>query len=438
MNNNRQHKPDHIYFNIDIVNPNNSDNEYPATYDNTFPMPVLTKPSDYHFTVARLNMPGYSFPLFSWPSNNEFSVTLVYQGSVFTEFLVYPISPLPSAAAIYEISEMMNIINTHMTGAFNAMKAAFPGSAATLPPLIRHNSDNDTCELYFEESGYGDPNIASTSNLHLWFNFPLTLLFRFNYDIYNAAIGNLNSRLRIQDYGWNFEANFRYPGGTTANSLRMITGQGSASDTLAKLDRLVITSSSIPAVPESKNAQSITTTGDFDNINQTPDPIIFDLSIEADGFLQSSSLVYNARLYRLVDLISDLPFYTINFNFYYTERGSEALKQLTLSPGSTLSIKLLFIKRSVLSNSEYVLRSNHLNAVENKNNVVDNNGNLHGCYDDSDHHHKSGTKLHHAMSHNELSRARSDRDAFLILQARARKALLDKANSSVATGSRRF
>lgn len=190
-------KDDHIYYNIEIRKDPNLNLPVPARYIDRRADPILDIPEEYHLSIVRATIPGEYIPLFIYPNigaegskvvdNTKFSVTLSTGGNDYRQFIVY-VSPnifYPSTSEryyyIYSFQGFINMINTALLGAFNALKAANPGNTVTQAPYMIY--DNKT----FLVSLIVQPQYIN--NVQIFFNDRLYSLF----ESFNVIYGNFGS-----------------------------------------------------------------------------------------------------------------------------------------------------------------------------------------------------------------------------------------------------
>lgn len=148
--------PDNIYYNIEVRNKEGTFDQLKYSENRT--IPILNKADDYELAVVRFNLPAQLIPIFIWPGNNTFFITLEYNNTVITKYLQF----IPNSSGsdfygdtIWEYQELITIMNKALTDAFTDLQTAEPTIPINESPFITLNQDTRLCILYTHTNFFG-------------------------------------------------------------------------------------------------------------------------------------------------------------------------------------------------------------------------------------------------------------------------------------------
>src|SRR5579872_344179 len=306
---------DHVYYDVTFYN--NSLNPLPLNIIDSRTLPLIKKPSDYHLSIIRFNLPSSYLPIFIWPAtnpNSTYSVTIYYNGLYYQSYLHYvPYNNLATTAPnyyfVYSYQQLIDAINN----AFNSAYIASGASPATQPPYIIFNPVTGLFSLIAEQN-YD----STTGTYRVYMNQPLFAFFDNFPNIMNSPFpqaGGTDYQLLIKNTG-NFVAS-NAPGysssiSTTLNAYEII--QENYTLYLINSVRKVIITSSIPIITENLNIaeQQLTTT-----TNNTL-KILTDFEVNLSNADWRSYIQYvPLGEYRLITMNGDTPLYQFDFSILF-------------------------------------------------------------------------------------------------------------------------
>ena len=132
----KQSDQNNIYYNLTHVN--NTDIPIDANFNINRVDNILENPSDWVISIDEFKIPLYSIPLFQF-NENEFSITLEYDGASVTEFLIYIPSgtgAIPVSGAIWDYQTFIRSTNIAFKKCYDALKILKPLMPANEPPFI--------------------------------------------------------------------------------------------------------------------------------------------------------------------------------------------------------------------------------------------------------------------------------------------------------------
>lgn len=296
---------------------NDKDRPIPLEYSATFTSPVIYNANEYYMAITRFSIPNTQ-PIFEF-TDNLYYVTI---GTFTTALLLQSSDQIPISNKVYTFQQFLDMINTALETSFTAYDQAV-GTAATNAPRMVFNQDADSFSLLF------DPEFE-TENIDVFFNQELYSFFNnsFNVRRFGNQTNQRDIRFIIQDEG------------LIRNGQLELRQQINTLFDWFDFQSIVFTSNSLPITTE-----RITTSGsNGSSINLS---IITDFIPELGK--DRSNFVYNADPYRLVDMSGHQNIEKIDFRVQYiTKTGM--LKPLLLEPGYSMSVKFVFIRKTVNQN----------------------------------------------------------------------------------------
>lgn len=350
----------HIYYNASLTNASTQPLE--VRYIDTRSEPMMNKPDDFEMGIVRFDVSGQTIPItivnvvqpsnVSIPQNlaTDLYATLTYLGIDYTSNVI--LTPSGSfvypqlLGGVYKFQKLLDDINT----AYAASYAAIPGPPAnSAPPQFIWNPITELLDVYVDPSFIG-----STPSIQLWANFALSeYLGSFNF-FFNGY--NLANRKDVR-YEFRNTTVLLQPAVGSRQGLPQSVQSAPATLYLmqqeAKWDpnwnqsrALVMTTGLLPI-----RSEFIPTNVSVNNnsISQATQSIVTDFLLPADTNVLSSRNVIQylpTAEYRMIDLISDTPFYTIDLQMSWQDYKSN-IYPLILNPGSSFSVKILFRKKGI-------------------------------------------------------------------------------------------
>jgi len=345
---------DHIYFNINIKN-DNKDTYIPANYKADSEQIILDNPSDYYVSVVRFSMSGDNLPFFYFdPSPLAYSVTLSYGGQDFQVGITLPASP--DGNAVYNYQRFTDGINNALITARAQLAAAFPG-VCPFPPVLILDITTQLFSIYFPTVGF-----TGILPVRLYFNTRLWTFFQSFYTTYVSDVAQpagKDAELIVRDTGNNYvvvdvppagsNGVFLSPAKLAGSTYLKATQEYKALYLWDRIEAVYFSAIGLPARSEYLPAIDGKT-------NQTP--ILTDLLPPVtEGPDLRSVYQYNPQgNYRLIDLTSNTPLKSFGLQIYY--RTTEGIVYpVFITPGSVVSVKLLFVRKGAPSQTYQQLRS---------------------------------------------------------------------------------
>jgi hypothetical protein len=330
---------DHQYYNISIRN--DSTAYINATYSQTSTTAILDNPSDTHLTFVRWKVPAGGIPLFTFV-DDYYYVTLTYSSTDFTEPVVFISGNLSDTTdkGVYSIFDFLKMINIALSDAFDALKIAFPAAPPSTAPFIIFNPDSQL----FSFIGIDDYSavIASAPTIEVWLNTVLYQRFGTFQAFFNGFTQTYkNYNIEFYDRGNNL-GTFTDP--TMASYLDM-KQELEAIGLMQDITAIVFTTTSIPI-----KAEYVQLAGSNNSSSTNTRKIITDFEPEISGNSPSpsASLFYQyfpTGPYRLVDLLSNTPLYTIDIQIYWQDKNGD-LFPIKIPPNQSATMKILFQKKN--------------------------------------------------------------------------------------------
>lgn len=354
---------DHVY--VDCVMTNDTGKFKQASFLQTRTQTIVDNPADYYASIVRFEVPTHNIPTFvAAPlvgsmdvSKLTYSVTITYGTDSETVHLgannIFQVSspPAPIQAdyrvkysqyySFYDYEPFLTSINIAMDTALQNLKLRNPGITTTARPFLRYDAvtglisitcqtvfnDVDGCLLYFSNDLYEKVRLSVQS-----FD-PNDMVKYANIQTYFAltVYGDMSKSNLITIAAPN-------PGAGTAGYINV--QQFSSLWSWNDLVSIVITTN-LPISPE-------VITGPISELGQSTSRQIFSDFVpqSSDGREIRNSVLYTPTAeYRLVDMISDSPIRTMQFEMWWQD-NQNTLFPIMLDPFDNASIKLLFRKKS--------------------------------------------------------------------------------------------
>jgi len=159
---------------------------------------ILDDPSQWELAVERLRLPSYSIPYMLFRDNWFVKIQDQNSNTVVTKQLVYiPTTtvPLSEGNVIWNVGELIEMVNVALNDAFDELKTLVPGIDPTEPPFIAKVGNLAT---FNAQQNYGN-------TIRVYFNDPLFFLWgtfqsfetKFGQDTYYQIISKDNTFNKI-------------------------------------------------------------------------------------------------------------------------------------------------------------------------------------------------------------------------------------------------
>lgn len=361
MNNSKSNKVDNVYVNLALKN-TTADTTGIVRVGQTYTEAILDNPSKYYASVVKLEIPLSGLPLMIFPNptnpntvwrigvvlydrvGNAASLFLVdVQYIVYNTFITDPSDP--SYYWVYHYGQLVEMINAALAASY--ILAGSPG--ATDPPYVRFNVNTSLFEFVIPQAmvnagGFGNWSIAWNNNMNTFFP---------SWNVFLKNIGNNPnaSEFTLVNDNWDYDDSFQV--GTDF----VVPQEYPTVDYLNSVRKIVVTSNSLPTRKEyyPPPPPQITTTGGVtSNINtggSNSRNILIDFQLELDRKAgeQRGILIYDANIYRLIDMVSTNALYRIDLDVFWVD-GENNFYPLRISKNDTMTIKLSFFDRKLFRN----------------------------------------------------------------------------------------
>ena len=318
---------------------------------------LLKNPEDYYISIIRFSIPTLCLPLFFLDlDNNDYSVTMTYNGSSSTFLLQYesilsttqtsPEKKTPQGFtlppfAIWSYQQFVNMINVAIQKCHDALFPPLPGPQPKKAPYMIFNIDSQSFSLiadnsYIEPSPYANPLIEK-----LFFNNTLFNLFS-NFlgvrDEYNPLglfqfvfQNTFNNNITTKDSLAGVEMKQEYPTLYLLNSI----------------SNIVIDSNSFPVSSENQFVSTITDSSFSDNSKNILTDFEINYANQQIAGDSRSIQQYQANVYRYIDMkgTSELRNFIISVSGYLPDLNKYI--KLYLLPGETITMKILFKRKNI-------------------------------------------------------------------------------------------
>lgn len=353
-------------------------------YEDIRTVPLLHNPNDYMMSVIRFSIDASHIPIFVCqviqnPSNvndinfTPYTFTMQYNNIKYTQNIIFvPNSrshtPLPippgltgqdkssSYYYVYYYSSFINMMNTAIDGAYAQMTTANPGifpSGAAIPyfyfdphnekinfvvPIITVGGNANAYITQYDTNGLPIYSPQPANSVIMYAN---SALFRFIDGLSGFSVPNGNNfpffLLNVDDMGYNYI--------TATNSYRF-SQEYNTVGSWDSLSSIVFITGSIPIQAEyipSIDGSSNYVTGSSNRYILTD----FVPIIEKKGE-QRGRFIYNPTAqYRYIPLKSGVCLNRIDIQMYWQDKNQN-LYPLTISYGEVNTVKILFIKKSLI------------------------------------------------------------------------------------------
>lgn len=323
------HTSEYIYYECQRIN--NTPFTIDCTYEENRSTAIINKPSDYKFSIQRIEASLVDVPMFN-SDERVLTVTNTFapEGIIVTEQVV-----LGTSVDIFNINQVIPLINSALELAYSGVITAYdaiygPGAWGANPLLeqnpfgVRYDELTDRLTIY--------AGLLNTNNrplaVGLIFNDEMVELFRGN--TYSLAVPN---RLLFND-GFEDVNQIMMPSGVFVENIASYT----TSAMWYSIKQVVVISERLGA-----RVVNIGTPG----VSGTPftRSIVLDFNYVVDNLLNApgTRLQYLSNNNRWTDLTKDNAIHSIDFSLYYRTRN-ERLVPIRLRPGESFSILCVFAK----------------------------------------------------------------------------------------------
>lgn len=346
-------KGNNIYSNINVVNKTNLYQKLNVNV--TRSDTIISNVDDYYLSVIRFSIPTLALPLFTLDlTNHPMTVVTQYGGVNFSVDLVYDSflgaslsgpPPNPLEFSIYTYQQFVNMINVAILAGYNHF---FPGPAAPGDPgsaYMTYDPDSQLFSMNASDSYIIPPPLYSDpTKVSIFFNTTLFQYFNNLLVVRNDYfLAGLNQIIFQNSYNNLILTTNVTPGKPGVQMVQPYT----TTAIMNNLTSIVLTSNNFPVSQESQN---YITLGTIDTQNPFLN-ILTDFEINTGGQKNAGDtrglIIYQPDVFRYIDMngFDAIRNFTINIYAYYANLQRYVLLQLP--PLFTMSMKLLFKKKSL-------------------------------------------------------------------------------------------
>jgi hypothetical protein len=381
----KETNPDRIYYDITITNVKSETTIPPAIYYNESRQnPYCPNSGDYYLSIIRFQLDTQTLPIFipeiqqnqSDPDLTIYSVTLQYKNVAkrvnikwIPQYATEPVPPPPSSninglqveSAYYycfNYSYLTTLVIFALEDAFNQLQAdpATGGDLATAhAPVMSWDAMLNTAVISAQSSFYDQQDPAVPNPIALYFNAPL-------FNLFSSFVGRYEG-IDYADLGRNVRINIAQFAGTNTILLPVsapsaeqyqatqVAQEYSTIQSWTPVSSIVFTSNTLPIVSNQLSAPLVFNEGKkIDALNGTNAnfaQIITDLASGDQDY--KPFLLYNPTAeFRYIDMYGNQPLTNIDISVFWKNKLG-ALIPLRLSSGGSCALKILFAKKSTIS-----------------------------------------------------------------------------------------
>lgn len=367
-----EHKDlNHIYYNATLTN--NTRLPAVSALSATSTTPILDNPRDFEMSVVRFDVNARSIPIAIVnvvppvnldPTNppvlvsSDMYATLTVGGFNYTSpVTIYPqgafLDPKFPLGGIFRFQALLDDINK----AYATSYALIPGPpAGSAPPQFIWNPQTELIELFVDPSYmFSSPTPPfTTATIQIWASVALArYLSGFsaflqgynNPDFKDILIEVLQTEATVQPAVGSRQG-LPYSVSAAPANLLMVQQEAKVSQLWNSARTLLVTSNMMPVRSEYVPTNNASDSNFASSSTQT---IITDFLIPSDQNVLSTRTIFQylpTAEYRMVDLISTAPIYTIDIAMTWTDFLGNVYP-LILVPNATLSLKILFRRKGV-------------------------------------------------------------------------------------------
>lgn len=345
-----EQKIDHQYYNATISNLSYDKYTPDATYLANLNTPIIDKCSDYYCSIIRFTIPTGAIPILIYDSTNPYVVRMSYNGFTANQSLIYTgvISQSdPIYWYVYSYQRMLDFINQAFKTCYATLRAAAgnpPALPANTSPFLLLNTDNTISVIC--------PQSYATNDVKIYINVFLNTFFQ------NLEISDITAdyfvRLAVKNNGNNaitvttpplgiasvasFENRQPYQTLYNWNYIRSITFNSA---------NIPINNEIVPNTPNVSNGNLPAGSDNFAATTNNFKPILTDFEVPLQSGSDDFSFLqyYPQGPWRMIDMTSDQPLKTLNFNIVWTDRFGIS-HYLAIPPRQSITVKFAFIRKT--------------------------------------------------------------------------------------------
>lgn len=355
----------HVYLNIAIRSDDDSSELTNAEYSTTFNKEFIERGLDYHLAVVRFRVPLTDVPYMIFKIEEGlgqtqvglgiYEMTMRYFDPLIPGFVDFSrrVTYLPTDLSIstpkppsqnngvqensewyyiYNVSRWIDLLNFTLQNIYNDLKTAYPGATINDPPFLELLDSGDKMEIVIPAV------MQNSAQYQLYFNQELSLFFdgldflteKINDSLYGRFLFNALPQ----------DSNAYTPYGVVPSlppTFFYYKQNYNAFEKWGDLRAIVFKTSLLPIRYENTNVRNIR--GEISDDN-----ILTDFNVAGFFGNRSDLTFFPQGPYRLVDILSNNGVRSLDIQLFWRDKGG-FLRQLFISPGEELTMKLAFIKK---------------------------------------------------------------------------------------------
>ncbi len=357
-----QPDPYHIYMDFSVQNGDTNNKSVGLIFDSTRSSSFLFDPSLYFMSIIRFSLQSTSVPIMLFkPTLNSgnvnegvYNIKLSFGSTIVTQNITYvPLDANYSAPTVFDVSTYSNLyyqINDYQAWV-NMVNSALASAFATLDisealptthaPFVSYDATTSLFSINGDIAGYDS---SSGSYISIYFNEPLYSLFStLNARTFANSDANYGGykQILLQNSLTNISA---LPAPASYNIITL-TQSSTSIPILNPVTSIVFTSPSFSITQELLNPPiflnqygSLGTSGSSSNSTA----ILTDFEIAlSNGNTYKNVIVYDAEVYRLMDIMSNSPMTGFSMSVYWVDPyGAKHIFLLSQLTGATVKIML--------------------------------------------------------------------------------------------------
>ena len=363
-----------LYYNAQVSgpDPNSSVDSVVAVYDVTRDRPILSRPSDWYVSVVRLTVNLNSAPIFVCPivpnqpnpNLTPWVVGISYGGNWYPQNLLWQTSlyapplganPIDYTYMCFNIDTFVSMVNVAIAAAYAVFQAANPLAAqavANQAPFIIYDDNSQLFSWVWHQSWATTPPATEplgVGQARVGLNYSLLAQF----DGFRNLLVSLPNGEGAH-YVWENTGDNAYTLNGYTNTFFSQQSYNCAV-LLSNLRRIIVTSSSLPIVPE--NVATNTSTGGTANSSgvSATSPILADFvpQFALSGDIRSTVYYVPRAQYRLVNMQSDTPLNRIQLSFSWQSTDG-TIYPIQLARNAIAEAKLGFFRKDLYDTGDVV------------------------------------------------------------------------------------
>ena len=335
------------YLNVVINNPIDSKVAIPAQLQTTLRTPIVDVPTDHNLIVSRFSIPASSIPLFIFRPLEEntgiYAVGFEYQGQstppVYLEWLPQSFSNPSDPTYFYNYSyqNLASMVNAALKTANTYVQVNY--SWPSFDVYMTYTNNTGYFNLLGTTNMFNSNDVNDPNNIRIWFNTPLARCFqgfKSYFNKFNAPDGrdemilianNLNNSQASQDgFNPNIPADYY-----------QIPFEFNSDANLQTLSRIIVTSNGLGGVSSQAEVSTGLQGGTYANVLTDLVPV----ATPNNGAYNKYQYYVQSEFYRR-SLSQINPLTEIQLNFFWQSDFGAPPTQLTLNPGDTLNVQMIF------------------------------------------------------------------------------------------------